>query len=133
MKNKKPFAWLNRRTAHPGPYLTLVRNEADYLSALKHCKAPAIHAWIKTPHADATAHFLEHPDGNRAVIVAIRVTTQNTIEIHGLMVHEAVHIIQDHFDHIGEHTPGREQQAYCVQGFAQELMAEYERQTATDA
>lgn len=122
------FKWLDRRTAHPGPYLTLVRSEADYLKAMKHCKASPIDGWIKTPHADATCHNLNHPDGNRCAIVAIRVTRQTPVEIAGLLVHEAVHIVQDYFACIGEHTPGNEQQAYAVQGVAQELMAEYARQ-----
>lgn len=127
------FKWLDRRTAAPGPYLTLVRSEADYLKAIKHCKAKPIHDWIKTPQADATAHFLDHPDGGRCVIVAIRVTGQSAIEIAGLLVHEAVHIVQDYFARIGEHSPASEQQAYAIQGVAQELMAEYARQIGATA
>jgi hypothetical protein len=127
------FKWLDRRTAHPGPYLTLVRSEADYIKALKHCKATPIDTWIKTPHANATCHNLNHADGSRCSIVAIRVTTQTPIEIAGLLVHESVHIVQDYFDYIGEHTPGREQQAYATQGISQELMTEYARQIGEKA
>lgn len=123
------FKWRDRRMAQPGPYLTLVTNEADYLKALKQCKAKPIHDWIKTPQADATAHHLNHPDGNRCTIVAINITKEQTgVEIAGLLVHEAVHVVQDYFAYHGEHTPGIEQQAYAIQAVSQELMDEYARQ-----
>lgn len=122
------FKWLDRRIAAPGPYLTLVRNKADFLKAMKHCKASPIDDWIKTPQADATVHFLSHPDGGRCAIVAIRIDDQPGVEIAGLLVHEAVHIAQDYFEHIGERHPASEQQAYAIQSIAQELMAEYARQ-----
>lgn len=123
------FKWLDRRTAAPGPYLTLVRSDADYLRALRTLGVKSANDWIKTSHADATAHYLDNKDGQRCVIVAIRVTEKRTpIEIAGLLVHEAVHVVQDYFAWIGEHTPGSEQQAYAIQAVSQELMAEYARQ-----
>lgn len=123
------FKWLDRRTAAPGPYLTLVLNEADFIKAMKHCKVKSPGDWIKTPHAGATAHKLDHPDGNRCVIVALREEADaRPLEVAGLLVHEAVHVVQDYFAHIGEANPGEEQQAYAIQGVAQELMTEYARQ-----
>lgn len=123
------FKWLDRRTASPGPYLTLVLNEADYLKAMKQCKVKVINDWIKTSWADATAHMLDHPDGGQCVIVALREKEKSDpIEIAGLLVHEAVHIAQRYFASIGEHAPAEEQQAYAIQAFSQELMAEYARQ-----
>lgn len=123
------FKWLDRRAAPPMPYLTLVRSEADYLKAMKHCKVKPVSDWIKTPHADATAHHLDNVDGVRCVIVAINVKDrQNPIEIAGLLVHEAVHVVQDYFAYYGEHSPATEQQAYAIQAVSQELMAEYARQ-----
>lgn len=123
------FRWLNRRMAQPGPYLTLVTNEADFRKAMRHCKAASADSWLKTDHADATAHQLNHPDGQRCTIVAIRVKPKHTaIEIAALLVHEAVHVVQDYFAHMGEHQPATEQQAYAIQAVAQELMTEYARQ-----
>ena len=123
------FKWLDRRTAAPGPFLTLVRSEADYKKAMRHCKIP--HAgvpWIASPHADATTHILNGKSGALCAIVALRADKQAAVEIAGLLVHEAVHVAQHYFDWYGETQPAKEQQAYCIQGIAQELMAEYARQ-----
>lgn len=122
------FKWLDSRTAMPGPYLTLVRNEDDFKKAMKHCKVTQHGPWIQNHWADATVHHLEHPDGNRCAVVALRESGRSPIEVAGILVHEAVHISQDYFSHMGESTPATEQQAYAIQAIAQELMAEYARQ-----
>lgn len=123
--------WLDRRIAHPGPFLTLCLNEAEYLKAMRHCKANPINDWINTAWADATAHYLDNDKGQRVCIVCMRVGTgRNAIEIAGLLVHEAVHCWQDYCARIGESRPGAEQEAYGIQSISQELMAEYARRMA---
>jgi len=117
--------WLSRRIAAPGPYLTLCTTEKQYLAAMKHMKVVTPGPWIKTPHADATMHTLDHPDGGLACIVCIRTTRSDGIEVAGLLVHEAVHIWQRYASHIGEYEPGTEQEAYAVQAISQELMESY--------
>lgn len=118
--------WLARNIAAPGPYMALVTSEDQYLQALKHCNLSPIDTWISTPQADATTHFLEDANKDVVAIVAIRVPPERTgIAIAGLLVHEAVHIVQHYFAHIGEHNPAAEQEAYAVQNVAQELMRAY--------
>ncbi len=55
---------------------------------------------------------------------------RDPVEVAGLLVHEAVHVWQAYAQSIGERTPGEEQEAYAIQGIAQELMAEFARQMA---
>lgn len=118
--------WLDRRIAAPGPYLTLCTTEAEYKQALKECGVPALAPWIKTAHADASCHYLDRKDGNAVCVICIRVTPErNAVEIAGLLVHEAVHVVQDYFQRIGECAPAVEQQAYAIQAVSQELMAAY--------
>ena len=118
--------WLDRRVAHPGPYLALCTNEAQYVQALKDCGVKPIDDWIKTPQADATAHHLHNKAGEFVCVICLRTKPETTaIEIAGLLVHEAVHVVQEYFARIGEHSPGREQEAYAIQGVAQELMNAY--------
>ena len=123
--------WLNRRIAAPGPYLTLVLSQAEFDSAMGHLKAPLGASYLRTSHADATTHLLEHPQHGLAAVVAMGPCEgRSPIEIAGLLVHEAVHVWQSYCDAIGEARPGDEQEAYAVQAIAQELMAEYARRLA---
>ncbi len=123
--------WLSRRVACPGPYLALVLNQKDFDAAMRHCKQPIGQPMLSSARADATSHHLYNGKGEVVTIVALGDTTGRTpIEVAGLLVHEAVHVWQEYCDNIGERQPGREQEAYAIQAIAQELMAEYVRQTS---
>lgn len=120
--------WLDRRVAWPGPYLTLCLSDAEYRKVMKsfHIEDPG--PWVSSPSASATTHHCTTPKGDAACIVCMGDMSGHTgIEIAGLLVHEAVHVWQNYADGINEHRPGREQEAYAVQGIAQELMTEYAR------
>ena len=120
--------WLGRRVAAPGPCLTLVTSQDEFDAVLRHFKMPLGTPYMSSARADATAHFFDDQRGDSVAVVALGDTTgRSGVEIAGLLVHEAVHIWQTHRENIGETHPGREQEAYAVQGIAQELMAEYAR------
>ena len=120
--------WLDRRVAAPGSYLTLVMSQDEFDAALRHFKMPLGTPYLLNARADATAHFFDNQcDGGVAVVALGDTTGRSSVEIAGLLVHEAVHIWQAHRESIGETHPGREQEAYAVQSIAQELMSEYAR------
>ena len=122
------LTWLDRRVAAPGPYLTLVTSQDEFDAALRHFKMPLGTPYLSSARADATVHLFDNRRGESVAVVALGDTTgRSSVEIAGLLVHEAVHIWQAHRENIGETHPGREQEAYAVQGIAQELMAEYAR------
>lgn len=122
--------WLDRRVACPGPYLALVLSQAEFDAALKVCGQPST-PYLCTSRADATTHLLNNAKGESVAIVAMGcVEDRSGVEIAGLLVHEAVHVWQEHCSNIGESRPGAEQEAYGIQGIAQELMAEYARRMA---
>lgn len=122
--------WLDRRIAHPGAYLALCTTEKQFLAAMKHCNIKNPPDWIMSDHADATCHHLQNPKGEPVCVVTLRAAAnQNPVEVAGLLVHEAVHVWQEYCVRIGEHKPGREQEAYGIQSIAQELMQSYARQT----
>lgn len=128
MPRKLKTEWLDRRIAHPGPYLVLCLSQAEYDAALAHLEIRERDAWLNSPRADATTHHADNPQGARVCIVCLRAEAgRNPIEVAGLLVHEAVHVWQAYCRDIGEHAPGAEQEAYAIQSIAQELMAEYAR------
>ena len=119
--------WLSRHISAPGPYLCMCLSEDEYLSTLKYIGVKRPNLWISTPQADATTHYL-FDDDKFIVIVCLRNFARNTsIEVAGLLVHEAVHIWQEWCTYYGETNPGSEQEAYAVQSIAQELMEDFAR------
>lgn len=119
--------WLDRRIAAPGPCLALCLSEQEFKAAATHLKAGQDVAWISNPQSQATAHTFDAPHG-LAVVVCLRDWQgRNPVEVAGLLVHEAVHAWQRYAEHIGENSPGVEQEAYAIQSIAQELMAEFAR------
>lgn len=123
----KQYRWLDRRIARPGPFLTLCLNEDEFNHVLVKLKVHERPAWVNFG-ADATTHHLNNQTGDAACVICIRDSNRhNSIEVAGMLVHEAVHVWQEYCDMLGEKQPGREQEAYAVQAIAQELMAEFKR------
>lgn len=121
--------WLDRRISAPGPFLALCLNQDQLVSACSDLRMNVPEFFTKPGPSGCTYVF----SGRRglACIVCIRDWERHTpIEVAGLLVHEAVHVWQQHADDIGECSPGVEQEAYAIQSIAQELMAEFARQMA---
>ncbi len=73
----------------------------------------------------------ENPMSVPACVVALTYAVQGGPfpVLAATVAHEAVHVWQTHCDHIGEHQPGREQEAYAVEWITRTLLEEFERRT----
>jgi hypothetical protein len=115
--------WLNRDLI-VGPYLCLCTSERDYHRVLRHCRVPVAQwdRWV-SDGADATTHILANPNGGMVCVVAISVPPDKTpVQVAAMLVHEAVHVWQQHCRSIGEREPSEEFEAYSIQTIAQRLM-----------
>lgn len=119
-----PMTWLDR-TLIRGDFLCLCTTEAEFLKELKRTKSPA--PWPKWIEDDAfaTTHYIMTGKGNRATIVCMTDKKMDGIPAASLLVHEAVHVVQEYFRHIGEDQPSIEMQAYAIQEVAAQLMFAY--------
>ena len=118
--------WLSR-TLIEGDFLKVCTTEADYHRTLRYLKVP-ISEWDKWLISEslATTHYFNTPKGNRVTIVCIPVTPDvDGIDVATLLVHEAVHVVQEYFRFIGEDNPGNEIEAYAVQNVSASLMRAY--------
>jgi hypothetical protein len=118
--------WLNN-TLIEGDYLTVCFTEQEYTKALKSLKIP-IADWDRWLSQDAlaTTHYFNTPKGNRVTIVCIPVKPEvNGVDVASLLVHEAVHVVQEYFRFIGEDNPGIEIEAYSIQNISAALMRAY--------
>lgn len=122
--------WLDRRIAVAGPYLTLCLTEKEFAKALSHCGIKEAVPFTATTHSHATTHICTNQKSELVCIVTMRgYQGRDPIEVAGLLVHEAVHVWQEHCKRMGESEPASEQEAYGIQAVAQELMAEFVRLT----
>jgi hypothetical protein len=123
--------WLDRGLLYSPYYYALCLDPAQFRAELKRLKLPR-DSWPKflsTSHANATTHFFEKFDGKRCAIVALGGTEKRTdIQVHALLVHEAVHIWQEIRDTLGERSPSSEFEAYSIQALSQELMQSWHKQ-----
>jgi hypothetical protein len=119
--------WLDRRLSLPGPYLALCLSQAEFDAALKHLKTVERSEWLATKISNATTHFIDDENGRLCALVCIDQKDRTSIEVAGLLVHEAVHVWRRHARSIGENAPADEQEAYAIQSISQELMAEFAR------
>lgn len=122
--------WLDRRIAAPGPYLALCLSPDEFSAALKHLKVSTESEWVRNAHSHATAHTFDGPRGMTVIVCVRDWQGRDPVEVAGLLIHESVHIWQQYADHIGENSPGDEQEAYAIQSIAQELLAEFARRMA---
>lgn len=113
--------------------MALVLSEKDYHKAMKKFGVPmhSRSAWIQTEQSDATTHILQHPKHGLGCVVALRTREGlDGIQIASLLVHEAVHILQEWCSYHGESKPSSEFEAYSIQAISQELMNSYAAQAA---
>ena len=118
--------WLNRCLIE-GDFLIVCTTEVDYYKTLKYLKVP-ITEWDRWLIQDAlaTTHYFNTPKGSRVSIVCIPVTPETDgVDVATLLVHEAVHVVQEYFRFIGEDNPGSEIEAYAIQNVSASLMRAY--------
>lgn len=88
--------------------------------------------FLQNTHSGATINSFDH-EGKRLTIVCMdsgEASKYSGVEIAALLVHEAVHIWQEHARRIGSFNDhGDEEEAYAIQAIAQNLMESYIKQT----
>lgn len=119
--------WLERVLMYNPYYVALCLNEKEFKRACKDIKI----AKKDTPEFSkggdfARVHFFERDDGVLAII-CLNPGEHSDVEVHGILVHEAVHIWQKVKLHIEESEPSSEFEAYSLQNIAQNLFEAYSK------
>jgi len=108
-------------------YVALCTSEKDFQRELRRLNIPTQQwsSWL-SEGALATTHHLVSTKGARASIVCMPMHNDlDGVEIAGLLVHEATHVLQEYFEYVGEDQPGKETQAYALQAISVRLMQAY--------
>lgn len=125
--------WLDRSIGVSPVFYCLCVTRDQFRAAVKHLNVPMLgdKSFFATDRGNATTHFFTKTDKTECAIVTIDIDVakhSDPIETFGLLVHEAVHIVQHGFELIGERQPGIEIEAYAIQWIAQQLLASYVKQ-----
>lgn len=119
--------WLDRHTVR-APYLALCLNERAFQAVARHCDLKDPGTWLN-PGFEACTHTWSQKGKLMCVVCLDPAPGLNDpIATACLLVHEAVHVYQQLCDSIGETQPGKEFEAYTVQGISDRLMREFVRQ-----
>jgi len=113
-----------------GPYLTLVIDQAGMDAVCKKLRCPQVPRFVNSGSYATTHTFEKSGDAPACVIGIDDSNVPDPIEVAAILVHEAVHVWQQHCKDIGETNPGDEQEAYAIQFISSRLMREYTRQKA---
>lgn len=129
MKKSNGLLWAER-VGLPHPYITLCITEAEYHRACRHFALPKEQwgPWVNAG-SSATTHLLQRGHDIASVVCLGPHEDVEPIMLAGLLVHEAVHIVEQLFRHMDEKTPGEETRAYLTQSISQQLMWMYVERT----
>lgn len=78
----------------------------------------------------ARTHIWENDEWVNIVVRYDHQREGNTLQKHAVLAHEAMHIVQEIFRHVGEEAPGDEVQAYFLQEVCYNLFVEFQEQTS---
>ena len=103
----------------------LCRTEKAFHKEMKRLRVPRDQwpGFMGSDVANAAVHFFEQGEGGLLAIVCLGSTKgRSKTEVHGILIHEAVHIWQAIRRTLGEDQPSDEFEAYSVQTIAQKLI-----------
>jgi hypothetical protein len=106
----------------------LCLNEWDYLRTLARIKPKDDERVFLAKGDTACTQTINARNGGIRVIVCYRPSKKPIEQIHGDLVHEAVHVWQEIRSHLGEEKPGTEQEAYSIEKIATNLFMAYKQQ-----
>ena len=123
--------WMPRELFRSPVYYCLCTSQKEFDAELRKLNIKDSKSWLKNAHSSATTHFLDGPSGDVCAVVCLPINPEKTrIEHYGLLVHEGMHIWREIREHIGEHSPSSEFEAYAIQRIAINLMHQFERHFA---
>lgn len=103
-------------------YVGFVNDEAAFKREMKRIKAGDVN-FAASNHADASTISMIDEDGVLCVFVTLGSIKGKTFaQIAGLIAHEATHVAQSLWEHIGETNPSRETEAYFIQFVTQSCL-----------
>lgn len=122
-------AWLDRTLVRSPFYYCLCLTKKQFRHKLKECGIDENERHKFTKDDDSGKARWYESNGKQFVFICLTPNDHDLVEVHGLLVHEAIHMWQWIKEYYGEEAPSKEFEAYSLQNITQSLFEEYERQT----
>jgi hypothetical protein len=119
---KTRLHWTDRTLVTCPIFYAVCTSEADFKHELKRLNVKEETPFMSTTHAHMTTHHFGCDEKSLCIVCVGSLKGRLLVEIIGLFAHEATHIWQAVRDHIGEHKPGTEFEAYSIQWITQQLI-----------
>jgi len=117
---KDGTAWVNY-AVYP-MHLAIVDNQDDLNAIWDHLDINEQDRHLPSGKA-TTFNYINHKSGHIASVVFLSdKLSWNPYSVAGVAAHEAMHVVQDLWNHIGERKPGAEAEAYLLQSIVDEIM-----------
>ncbi len=114
--------WLDRTIMY-GPFLTLCTSQDEFDAVMKRLGEKDAGDWMP-PQAEACVHTLDRPQGGICCVVCIPADVDPlNAALH--LAHEAVHVAERQWEHLGETNPSEELRAFAVQNILASLLEEF--------
>lgn len=130
-KKKQQTEWLDRTLTRCATCYCLCLSEKEFKREMRRLEV-SFHQMGKWVGEGARTHLIPAREEHKRVAIVCLDTSVaikiNPVQVAAMLVHEAVHIWQDHAREIGSFNDhGDEEEAYAIQAIAQSLMEEYAR------
>ena len=107
-------------------HIGFTNNEAAFNKEMKRLKVKNAD-FLASDHADASTVSLIGEKGSLCLIVTLGSCEGKTMaQVAGLIAHEATHVAQRLWEHIGEDNPGTESEAYFIQMVTQACLENFD-------
>ena len=125
---KTRLHWCDRTLVLCPVFYAVCTSEKQFSREMKRLNVKEPPPFLKSTHAHATGHHFEFEDRKTSIVCMGSTKGRKLVEIVGLLAHEATHLWQAIRDHIGEHSPSIEFEAYSVQCITQQLIESWAAQ-----
>lgn len=128
LRNTNKIVYVSRHCMPPMAYLGLCLSQASFDKEWKRLKMHGSSPrWVQAGAAGTTHTFTHSRNGEMCIVSLDIPKGKERGEIYGLIVHEAVHVMQTYRKQLNDPNPGIEFEAYSLQGIVQHLLYAFEQ------
>ena len=126
VKDKPAIKYIDKTLVLSPCYIGFCTTEKAFNKELKRLNVKGEWPSFLGKYGHATTHFIERGKDVTCIVCLDSTKRRTKVQVHALLVHEAVHVWQQIKKTMGESNPSEEFEAYALQNICQSLFELYE-------